>query len=261
MFGIETLGRGVFAAWVPLAALAAGLAVGVLAVRHCRRVARPAIDFSLLELPTFHQATVAGSLFRTGAGATPFLVPMLLQLGFGRSASQAGLVSFATAVGALAMKPLARPLLRRFGFRVALAVNALLAALGIAICAAFTPAWPAVALFLVLALGGLARSLQFTALSTLAFADVPQPRLSAATSFFGTAQQLSPALGVVLATGSLEASAGLHGRSGLAVADFGWAFVVAGLVVASSAPFFLRLHPEAGGAVSGHAGRAGSRGA
>jgi EmrB/QacA subfamily drug resistance transporter len=256
MFGVETLGRGVFPTWMPLAALVVGLMVGVLAVRHCRRVARPAIDFSLLKIPTFNQGTLAGSLFRGGAGATPFLVPMLLQLGFGRSASQAGLVSFATAVGALAMKPVARPILSRFGFRTTLSVNAVLAALGIGICAAFTPAWPVPAIFLLLAMGGLARSLQFTALNTLAFADVPPSKLSAATSFFGTAQQLSPALGVVLATGSLEASAALHGRHGLTTVDFGWAFVAAALVVASSAPFFLRMEGDAGDEVCGHGAKA-----
>ena len=256
MFGIETVGRGVFPRWMPVSALAAGLVVGVLAVRHCRGRARPAIDFSLLAIPTFNQATLAGSLFRGGAGATPFLVPMLLQLGFGRSASEAGLVSFATALGAMAMKPLARPILRRFGFRAALAGNALAAAAGIAVCAAFSPAWPVMAIFLLLALGGLSRSLQFTALNTLAFADVPQPRLSAATSFFGTAQQLSPALGVVLATASLEASAALHGRHGLTTADFSWAFLVAAVVVAASAPFFTRLRQDAGGEVSGHAVKA-----
>lgn len=254
MFGVETLGRGVFPPWVPLAGLAAGLAIGLLGVRHCRRVARPAIDFSLLAIPTFNQGTLAGSLFRAGAGATPFLVPMLLQLGFHRSASQAGLVSFATALGAMAMKPLARPLLRRFGFRTALAANALLAAAGVAVCALFTPAWPVAAIFLLLAAGGLSRSLQFTALNTLAFADVPTQRLSAATSFFGTAQQLSPALGVVLATASLEASSALHGRHGLEVVDFAWAFLAAALVVAASAPFFLGLAKDAGAAVTGHRG-------
>ncbi len=262
MFGIETVGRGVFPRWLPPGALAVGLAVGVLAVRHCRARSRPAIDFSLLAIPTFNQATLAGSVFRGGAGAAPFLVPMLLQLGFHRSASAAGLVSFATALGAMAMKPLARPILRRFGFRAALAGNALLAAAGIAVCATFTAAWPVMAIFGLLALGGLARSLQFTALNTLAFADVPQAKLSAATSFFGTAQQLSPALGVVLATASLEASSALHGRQGLlTTADFSWAFVISAVVVAASAPFFTRLRQDAGGAISGHLGGGAGAGA
>lgn len=258
MTGLETVGRGVLPRGVPEAALLLGLAAGVAAIRHCRRAKRPALDLSLLRVPTFRQSVLAGSLFRIGAGATPFLVPMLLQVGFGKSASQAGLVSFATALGALAMKPLARPVLRRFGFRRVLVAMALLSAAGIAACAVFTPAWPLWAVFLVLALGGLFRSLEFTALNTLAFADLPQARLSAATSFSGTAQQLAPALGVVLATVSLEASARLSGRGAIGAADFAMGFLVSAAVVAAAAPFFTRLAPDAGAAVSGHGVRTGA---
>ena len=259
MFGLETIGRGVVPQALSLAGLGFGAGFGWAAVRHCRRVKRPALDLSLLEIPTFRQSTLAGTLFRVGAGTSPFLVPMLLQVGFGKSASEAGLVSFATALGALAMKPLARPLLRRFGFRRALIGASLVAAVGVALPAAFTPAWPLPVIFAVLALGGLFRSLQFTALNTLAFADVPTARLSAATSFSGTAQQLAPALGVVLATTTLEASSLLAGRPGISAPDFTVAFVVAAVVVAASAPFFARLAPDAGEAVSGHGVTAAKR--
>lgn len=255
MFGLETVGRGVLPASVPVVGLVLGLALGVAALRHSRRAQRPALDLALLAIPTFNKAVLAGSLFRIGAGATPFLVPLVLQLGFGKGPAQSGLVSFATALGALAMKPLARPILRRFGFRTTLVGNAVLSAAGIAVCASFSAAWPLAAVFLVLALGGLARSLQFTALNTLAFSDVPQEKLSAATSFFGTAQQLAPALGVVLATASLEASAALAGRHALATADFAAGFVVAGLVALTAAPFFARLPADVAAEVAGRGRR------
>jgi MFS family permease len=257
MFGLETVGRGVLPVGVPEAGLALGLGFGVGAVRHCRRAARPALDLGLLAVPSFNAATLAGSLFRTGAGATPFLVPLVLQVGFGKGPAESGLVSFATALGALAMKPLARPILKRLGFRTALVGNALLSAAGIAVCATFTAAWPLALVFVVLALGGLVRSLEFTAINTLAFADVPQAKLSAATSFYGTAQQLAPALGVVLATAALEASAAVAGRGALAVADFAAAFVAAGLVALAAAPFFARLPADVGAEVSGHRPRGG----
>jgi len=254
MCGLETVGRGVLPEPAPAALLLAGAIFGALAIRHCRRAARPAVDLSLLRIPTLNHAALAGSLFRAGAGAVPFLVPLLFQLGFGWSATEAGLVAFATALGAFAMKPLARPLLRRFGFRRVLVANGLLAAAGVALGALFTASWPVAALFAALALGGLFRSLQFTSLNTVAFADVPLERLSAATSLYGTAQQLPPALGVVLATASLEASKHGHGHATLQATDFAAAFLVAGLVVASAAPFALRLPRDAGAAVSGHRG-------
>ncbi|MBR0680490.1 multidrug efflux MFS transporter [Roseomonas eburnea] len=252
MFALETVGRHVVPAPLTWGALLLGLLAGVLAIRHCRRVARPAVDLSLFSIATFRDPAVAGSLFRTGAGAVPFLIPVMLQIGFGMSASQSGFVSFATALGAFAMKPLVRPLLKRTGFRATLMVNGVVAAAGIAALALVTPAWPSLAIFLLLAAGGLARSLQFTSLNTLAFADVPTERMSAATALYGTLQQLTPALGVVLATASLEMSLALAGRSALVAVDFSWGFVVAALVVLASVPLHARLPADAGEEVSGH---------
>jgi EmrB/QacA subfamily drug resistance transporter len=252
MFGIETVGRRVVPAWLSASALLLGLGCGALALRHMRGRDRPAVDLSLFRIATFRDPALAGSLFRTGAGAVPFLIPVMLQIGFGMSATESGFVSFATALGAFAMKPLVRPLLKRTGFRAALMGNGVVAAAGIAALALLTPAWPSAAIFLLLAAGGLARSLQFTALNTLAFADVPGERMSAATALYGTLQQLTPALGVVLATTTLEASLALSGRGALAVADFAWGFVVAAAVVLASVPLHARLARDAGAEVSGH---------
>jgi EmrB/QacA subfamily drug resistance transporter len=255
MFGIETVGRHVVPFWASSLALAAGVTAGWLAVRHCRRVPHPALDLDLFRIATFRDPAVAGSLFRTGAGAVPFLVPLMLQVGFGMSASQSGFVSFATALGAFAMKPLVRPLLRRSGFRTALVANGIVAAAGVAALALVTPSWPSAAIFVLLAAGGLARSLQFTALNTLAFADIPPERMSRATALYGTLQQLTPALGVVLATTTLEVCRSLgDDRATLLPADFTWGFAVAAVVVLTSVPLHARLAPDAGAEVSGHRG-------
>jgi EmrB/QacA subfamily drug resistance transporter len=252
MFGLETVGRHVVPGWVSWSGLALGLVTGVAAVRHCWRVPRPAVDLSLFRIVTFRDPAVAGSLFRTGAGAVPFLIPVMLQIGFGMSATQSGFVSFATALGAFAMKPLVRPVLKRAGFRQTLMVNGVIAAAGVAALALVSPAWPSLAIFVLLAAGGLARSLQFTSMNTLAFADVPTERMSAATALYGTLQQLTPALGVVLATGTLEVSLALSGREALMPADFSLGFVVAALVVVLSVPLHARLPADAGAEVSGH---------
>jgi EmrB/QacA subfamily drug resistance transporter len=259
MIGLETLGRHVLPDLLSFAALATGLLLGIAAIRHCRRVTRPALDLGLLTIPTFRTSVMFGSLFRIGAGATPFLVPLLLQVGFGKSASEAGLVSFATALGALTMKPIVRPVLQRYGFRRVLMAGAFASAVGVALGAAFSPTWPLMAIFVVLALGGLCRSLQFTALNTLGFVDMPSGRLAAATSFSTTAQQLSQALGVVLASTALEASQALAGRAALATADFSVGFLVAAAVALASLPFFAQLRADAGAAVSGHQGEINRR--
>ena len=253
MFGLETVGRGAVPAPLPEAALLLGAVVGALALRHCLRVARPALDLSLLRVPSYFHSAVPATLFRIGAGASPFLVPTLLQVGFGDGATEAGLLSFATALGALGMKPLVGPVLARFGFRATIVAGTLLAGASVAACGLIGPGWPWCTVFLLLAAGGLVRSLMFTSLGVLSVADLPPERLANATALSQTLQQIAPALGVVLATASLEASAALSGRgeAALAAADFAVAFLVAGLVAASAAPVFARMAADAGASVSG----------
>ena len=146
MAGFETIGRQL----VPLAwTLAWPFGAGAghcLYVRHARRHPHPILDFSLLRIPTFASSVMAGSLFRIAVGAMPFLLPLMLQLSFGKSPMQSGLVTFASAAGAILMKPAAQPLLRRFGFRAVLVVNGVMAVGVDSICAAFQPSWPSLVL-------------------------------------------------------------------------------------------------------------------
>lgn len=252
MAGLETIGRPIAPAGFAPAALLLGLVWTLLAIRHSRRAARPAVDLGLLRLPSFGVSMGGGSLFRIGAAALPFLLPLKLQIVFGLSAGASGLVTFATALGAFAMKPLVRPTLKRFGFRAVLAANGVLAAAGVAVCALFTPDWPLAAIFLVLAIGGVTRALQFTALATLAYADVPPEKLAPATAMAGTQQQLGQALGVVLGSLALELALLLTGGPRPGAAEFALAFAIAGGVVLASVPFMLAMPRDAGAAVSGH---------
>ena len=254
MAGLETIGRPIAPGWFAPVMLGLGTAATALAVRHSLRAARPAVDLSLLRLPSFGVSIGGGSLFRIGASALPFLLPLKLQIVFGLSASASGMITFATALGAFAMKPMVRPTLKRFGFRAVLSFNVVLAAFGVGICAAFTPSWPLAAIFIVLAAGGLTRALQFTALGTLSFADVPQEKLAPATAMSGTMQQLGQALGVVLGSLSLEAAQWATGVQHPGGREFGIAFLVAAAVVLSSLPSAVRLPRDAGARVSGHRG-------
>ena len=92
---------------------------------HAWRHPAPLLDFSLLRLPCFGVALSAMMLFRTGIGAIPFLLPMMMQVGFGDSAVESGLITFASAAGAFVMKPAAQHALRLFGFRDTLLWNGL----------------------------------------------------------------------------------------------------------------------------------------
>ena len=194
MTGSTSLGLGLLPLWFTLSLFLGGAAAALLYVAHSRRIANPIIDLSLFRMPHLPVSMIGGLLFRIGVGATPFLLPLLLQLGFGLTPFQSGSITFAAAVGAIAMKFAAPPMLRRFGFRNVLVVNALIAAVFVALPAAFTPATPIWLITVLLLVGGFFRSLQFTSINALNFADVPPARMSRATTLTSVAQQLSLSL-------------------------------------------------------------------
>jgi MFS family permease len=251
-FGAEMLGRQVAEPWEIAICIGAGVVAGWGYTRHARGRPDPLVDLSLFRIPTFGVAVLAGSLFRVGVGAIPFLLPLMIQLGFGRSAAQSGMITFASAVGALAMKPAAQSALRWFGFRATLFWNAALAAGGVAACAAFRPWWPVPALYAVLVAAGFLRSLQFTAYNTLAYADIPRKRMSAATSLYATIQQLSLTFGITVGAGTLALTRLMSGRGQVAVGDFSVAFLVVAFMMLLAAPASLMMPHDAGAELTGH---------
>jgi len=251
MFGLETIGRGVLAPWMPIAMLATGAAATALYALHARRHPAPLLDFGLMRIPTFMVSVVAGSLFRIGIGATPFLLPLMLQIGFGESALRSGMITFASSAGAIVMKPATTFALRRFGFRDTLLVNGVLSAVTLAACAAFRPAWPAAAIYAVLLVGGFLRSLQFTAYNSIAYGDIPRARMSGATSLYATLQQVSLTLGISAGAAALEIGMALSGRASPSETDFSAAFLVVSFVSLLAAPVSLLMPRFAGAELSG----------
>ena len=253
MFGFEVAGRGEVPAPLTAALLAAGVLCGAGYLVHSRRHAHPVLDLSLLRIPTFGVSVLGGSLFRIGIGAIPFLLPLMLQLGFGDSAAESGLITFASSAGALLMKPATQGALRWAGFRTTLLWNAVLSAALLALCAGFRPWWPTAAIYAALLLGGFFRSLQFTAYNSLAYADIPRSRMSAATSLYSTLQQLFLTLGIAVGAASLEVTMALSGDTRPAFSDFTTAFLVVAFISLLAAPASLLMPREAGAELSGHA--------
>lgn len=252
MAGLATGGRHLVPESVSHGAVAAGLLALWAYWRHARGMAHPVLNLSLLRIPTYRIGVVGGSAFRTGIGAIPFLLPLMLQLGFGLNALQSGLITFASAAGALIMKTAAKTILARFGFRRVLTANALLGAAFLAASGLFTPATPHWLMLGVLLVGGCFRSLQFTGINALSYADVSNKEMSGATSLSSVAQQLSLSLGVTIGAFALEAANLFNGGNALGAGDFWPAFVLVGLISASSVLWMARLAPDAGSEVSGH---------
>jgi EmrB/QacA subfamily drug resistance transporter len=249
--GFESIGRGVIPASIIMCVMAAGGVCVALYIIHARRIDYPIIDMGLLKIPTFLVATLGGGLFRMGIGALPFLLAMLLQVVFGLSAFASGMLTFASAAGALLMKATAPPIIRRLGFRSVLIVNGVISAFIMMSYALFGPTTPHYIIVAALLIGGFFRSLQFTALGTLAYADVPDRLMSNASTLSSMAQQLFLSLGVALGAMLLHMSLRASGSSQLSTHDFTPAFVVMGVLALMSSLLFLPLEYHAGDEVSG----------
>ncbi|VUD49121.1 hypothetical protein UKMH10_1859 [Burkholderia pseudomallei] len=153
------------------------------------------------------------------------------------------------------MRPMTHAALHRAPMRTVLIAGSVSFAAVLAACATLSPAWPDAAVFALLLVGGLSRSLSFASLGALVFSDVPSERLSAATSFQGTAQQLMRAVGVAVAAGALHLAMLIGGRGQASRTDFACAFAAIALVVLASVPMFAALPADAGEGLAGPARR------
>ncbi len=245
-FGCSVLGVGLVPWPLAMILIAIGAVTFIFYLRHARKVPAPVLDFSLLALPTFRASLIGGFLFRMGIGALPFLLPLLLQVGFHYTPFQSGLTTFSSTVGAFTMKTLASRILKRFGFRPVLVVNAVISAVFLAACAWFSEATPFVLMFAILLVGGFFRSLQFTSTNVLAYAQVDERRMSRATALTAVGQQLSLSAGVALGGATVELTVWDKASATITAADFPPAFLLIAVISGLSALIFARLPADAG---------------
>ena len=250
VFGGSVLGLNFLPPAITVALIVVGALATLAYVQHARRTPVPILDLKLLKLPTLRAAVVGGFIYRGGVGAMPFLLPLMLQLGFNMTAFQAGMITVANVFGALGMKMIIPRVLRRFGFRLALSVNALISSAMVAMCATFVPGVPLAWILGVLLIGGFFRSLEYTSLNTIAYADMDHRHMSRATSLVAVSQQLSISVGVAIGAALVELAVGLRGQGAITAADFQPAWIVVSLISATSALLFWSMPPDAGAEVS-----------
>lgn len=259
LYGAELASQPAENPWVAGAIIAAGLLVGVVAFQHAKRHPHPLIDVSTLKIPTFSVTVVTGSFTRIGIGAVPYLMPLLFQVGFGLSAFKSGLLLLASALGNLGMKALTTRILQRFGFRMVSIVDVTVAGIFIIACGLLTPEVPLALVLIVVFVYGVARSMQFSTLATLAYADVAQPQMSAASTLWSAAAQMTIGLGIAFGAVSLRAAAFFNGETpghAFTLDDFRLAFLLAGVLTLLSVIGYMGLSRDAGQSIGG-----GSRGA
>lgn len=246
--GLDTAGRGLVPQAVTIALTALG-ALSLLAYwRYSRRHEDAIIDPALLHYKAYRTAVLGGMPLRVAIGASPFLLPLMLQLGFGLSPLASGSLSVATAIGSLSVRTVMQQAIRRIGFRTLLIGATLLTGCFYICYGLFRPATPHLLIFIVLLFGGLFNSTAMVTLNTLGYSDMPKPKMSRATALSSMAQQLSISIGVAFGASLLALTAHLYGGSTahLSARDFSPAFGVVGVLTLCSLFFFVRLSHDEG---------------
>jgi EmrB/QacA subfamily drug resistance transporter len=253
-YGLDLIGqRQAASLGIGAGLLLASALIGYLAIRHIKGVRHPLIDLGALSHRTFFVSCISGgTLSRAAISATPFLLPLMFQVGYGLSPVQSGLLLLIYMAANLLMKTITNPILTRFGIKAVLVWNGAIASAFIAACAVVTPQVPLWLSGAVLVLAGASRSMQFTALTMVTFADVKPDQRQPAAVVSALTQQVGMGGGVAVGALLLTFSQRLRGSLALTVTDFQTALVLAGALSALAVISYMRLADDAGDEISGH---------
>ena len=252
VFGISVMTLPALPIGFGIGALIVGTIAWILYLPHARRTEYPLLDLKLFRFPLFRMSVVAGTFFRLGTGAMPFLFPLMLQLAFGLTPFQSGAITFASAVGAFGAKFVAEPILERLGFRLTLVIATFVTVLGVVAMGFYTPQTPLPLMMTLLVITGFFQSMFWTSTNAFTFADIDDKNAGQATAISQVAIQLSLAFGVALGGGVLEGVRLLHGGGEPLLGDFHIAFYVIAAVALISTALFMRLPRTAGRHLTGH---------
>jgi EmrB/QacA subfamily drug resistance transporter len=254
MFSMDALGSADTDLRLAVVVLAASLGLLVLAVRHATRHPHPMLSIASARIPTMWVNITAGSAFRVAFNTFPYLVPLLLQIGFGMTAFHAGNLILVGSAGDMAMKSTLPWLYRNFGFRRVLMVSGPLGVLATLSIATLYPGSPQIAIAVCLLGYGMMRSVQFGALNTISFVDVPPSMTASASTLVSMLMQVSTGMGVALGAVALHAAVWSHGgnMNHPSLLDFRTGIFASALVAAAAVIGYRTLPETAGSAVSGH---------
>ena len=241
--GIELFGERVVLPWQALLVLFGGIALLLLYIVHARRHPAPLINLPMFKTRTFSIGIIGNIASRLGTGCIPFLMPLMLQVGFGFPALIAGCMMGPTAIGALLAKSTVTQVLRRFGYRHTLVGITIIIGILIATFSLQSPGGSVVMLLAALLILGMAMSTQFTAMNTITLADLNDENASGGNSVLAVTQQLSISFGVAVSAAVLRFYQDVEATT---VAQFHATFLTMGVVTVLSAFTFMMLRPSDG---------------
>ncbi|MDU6926417.1 multidrug transporter subunit MdtD [Franconibacter helveticus 513] len=242
--GMELFGERIVATWLALLVIASGLLLLLAYIWHARRHPTPLIALPLFKTRTFSVGIAGNIASRLGTGCVPFLMPLMLQVGFGYPAFIAGCMMAPTAVGSILAKSVVTKVLRGFGYRKTLVGITVFIGLMIAQFAVQSPGKEVWMLILPLFILGMAMSTQFTAMNTITLADLSDENASGGNSVLAVTQQLSISLGVAVSAAVLRFYEGFENAN--TIEQFHYTFITMGVITVISAAVFMLLRPKDG---------------
>ena len=242
--GMELFGEKIVETWLALAVILSGILLFLLYIRHARRHPTPLISLGLFNTRTFSVGIAGNIASRLGTGCVPFLMPLMLQVGFGYPALIAGCMMAPTAMGSILAKSTVTQVLRWFGYRKTLVGVTVFIGLMIAQFSLQSAALPVWMLILPLFVLGMAMSTQFTSMNTITLADLTDENASSGNSVLAVTQQLSISLGVAVSAAVLRFYEGFDSAN--TVEQFHYTFITMGALTVVSALVFMLLKPKDG---------------
>lgn len=246
-FGLSALSESTISKHAVAAMIATSILLFFIYIRHSKKYPHPVVNTQLFGYRTF-LVSVLGNLFsRLSFGGLPFLLPLLLQLGFGFSPQLSGFLLAPTAIGVLVAKPVSIKILRWLGFKKLLIINTTM--IGITLCAFSLldvhTSLATISLFTFIF--GCLSALQYTGMNSLAYSEITQELYSSATSIMGTLQQVSQSFGVAISAILIQFySSGFLKPATITISALHHAFVTMGLLTFISILFFTRLRSDDG---------------
>ncbi len=224
--------------------IAVGLALLFAYVAHAKRHRAPLFPLSLFSVRTFKVGIVGNLFTRLGISGVPYLLPLLLQVAFHYTPSQAGWLLMPIAAGSMMVKPWVSRIIRTFSYRKVLLANTILVGILIILIGQFNAAMPWYYLAPVLFVMGGCNSLQFSAMNTITIGDLKGTQTSSGNSLMAVNQQLAMSFGLAFGAAVLVVfSDRLHLAT---TAAFTSTFWVMGILTILSGLYFLRLKTDDG---------------
>jgi MFS family permease len=251
MYGIEMFSQQGVRYWLPVTVLLVSSALIYLNFKLSRHKSNPLINYSVMKIQTYRITVTVGTITRVVIGVAPYLIPLMFQEAFGLSPFESGSLFVATMVGNLCMKTATVYTIRHFPFRTIIIVNGFFIALFTLLTAFLLPTTPVYLIVIVMFLSGMTRSMQFTSITTLAFANIPPEMMNAANSLYSTIQQISAGMGIAIGAVFLRfANIINQGTSGrYTVPDFRLSFIFVAVLALVHLYAYAKLPRDAGDAV------------